>query len=194
MTNFPGPFTVEIFYTVDGLEHKQELNCKVQGSVTPGQDPVSIDILQRDGTTLTLASAVSAYVDVIKTRFDGTTTFDRYDFWEYTPLTNVRKYIASGNIGVTGTSTATRRKAGQDTYTFRTQEGGIMRLIQMESVTNDDSQKRLSELGGTQLAIVSYITDATGWILARDTSYPIAFLRVSNTQNERTYRERFRNN
>lgn len=191
-SNFPGPYEIEISYTVDGDQHKQRLNVDVSGTPAVGADPTTVDLLRRSGLTCTLDVAVTEWIDLLKVRFATTASFDAYILWSYTPLTTDRSYVTSGTIGTAGTAVAASTIAHQETYTFRTFEGGIMRLVMLESTATSLVRIPYASAVTSAKAIFDYVTASTNWVLARDTSYPISSLNLTGGQNEAVFRKRYR--
>lgn len=191
--NFPGPYGIEISYTVDGFTHSQELNVDCQGTPSPGDTPASITLETIDLVGLNLDTAVNEWVDLIKAHLNTSTSYSDYTLWKYTPLTTERIFITSASLSQIGTDATAYRPAGQLTFSFRTQEGNTMRVVILESTNNTDAQLPIGSLApGKSKDIADYVLSSDRWILARDTSYPIAGINWSPTENERIYKRRFR--
>lgn len=192
--NFPGPFEVEIEYDVAGLTHRQRLNCAVASPLpAPGTPPNAIDLIKRNGTNVALDAAVLAWVNLLAPRFETlVSTFVGYTFWEYEPLSTVKKFITADTLGVDGSSTLPASFAQQETFTFKTAEGNDMRIVLLETISVDDNQVPIPASGPSTAAIGSFIDSDVNWILGRDTSYPIAQRLLSKGENEAVWRKRFR--
>lgn len=190
--NFPGPYEVEITYVTNGRPHKLRISCSTVGTPTPGDAPSSITLGTRNSVGAALDTSVLAFVNVLKTQLATADSFTGYDFWKYAPTSFERTFITSGTLAVSGTAVVSSVVAQQNTYTFRTQEGGIFRLILLESVHGGDNRVVYASLTANQKLIVDNILAAGSWQLARDTSYPIVFLRQSNGQNEAVWRKIYR--
>lgn len=192
MTNFPGPFEVVIKYSVDGVNHLQNLNCNAVTPIGVGDLPADIDLQTRVGGTVALDAAVTAWVNLLKVGSSSTLTFDSFDFYSVAALSSVRTFITSGTIGVSGTNVGSYNPAHQKTLTFRTLEGGTMRIVQMETADTSKARVGYAATGAGNQAIMDFVVGTTNWILARDTSYPISALNAIGGENERIFRTRFR--
>ncbi len=193
--NFPGPYAVEYKYVVDGFTHKQLLNCRIDGDPAPGTPVSLINVLKADDTLVNVDLAINAWTDLVRELFQNTVDFGEYIIWKYTPLTTERQFISAGDLNKSGAGSANYTPAKQDTLTFRTAEGGILKFIFLEASGTGDDIVPLSSLSGGSVAdIRDYVLGTDNWILARDTSYPIAGISWAETQNERVYKKRFRSN
>lgn len=186
--NFPGPFEIEMTYTVGTLQHTQRINCDVQGSVSPG-DPLSgITLETRDSVGLAVLTAVDEWADLIAARLNTGDTVDGFNFWEYAVGTFDRTFINAGTIAKAGTQAGASVESHQMTMTFRTLEGNSMKIIILESVETSKDRIPYASLGATTKAIMDYVAASDTWLLARDTSYPIASLNGVGGENEAVFK------
>lgn len=192
MANFPGPFEVVIKYSVDGLEHEQNLNCSAVTPVGVGDSPSDIDLVQRNAGTVQLDTAVDAWCDLLKVGSSSTMTFNTFDFYSVADLSFERTFITSGDIDIDGTNVGAYNPAHQKTLTFRTLEGGNMRIVVMETADTSKTRVPYNQTGAGNQAIMDFVVSPTNWILARDTSYPISTLNAIGGENEALFRRRFR--
>lgn len=191
--NFPGPESIEIVYTVANVQHKQELNCNLVDGYTIGGDPANMTLVTRDAQGVSVSQAVADYVDIAKGFFGTNMTFDFYNVWRYTPLSTERTFVTSGAIGVAGVSSNPTVLAQQNTLTFRTAEGGTMRMVYLEPANDVLVSSPLSAPSVNAAGFVrDYVLATDSWILARDTSYPIAPLNFIGGQNEAVFKRRYR--
>ena len=191
-SNFPGPYEVEMRYTCSGLQHTQRLNLDVSGTPTPGDAPATIDVKRRDLTTITLDVAVAAWVLLIRELFNTLTTIDDYTLWKYTPLTFDKVFITTASIGSTGNNALPINLSFQQIMTFRTLEGGVMKLNFMETAATSIARLPYAASGPFVTAIFDFINSAINWVLARDTSYPIAPIFSMGGENEALFKSRNR--
>lgn len=190
--NFPGPFEVRIFYSVGGLTHVMKVNCKVDSAPVPGADPSTITLLNRGGNTVPLLASVADFVATLQDVHSVDTDFDYAELWEYPPQSRDGTFITAWSLAVSGTVASTIIPAQQHTLTFRTQEGGVMKLVILESAFEGSGRISGSNDIAPFAGVWSYVDADTGWLLARDTSWPIAKIRRSDGQNEAIFRRRYR--
>lgn len=196
--NFPGPYTVRIFYTVDVagngvLVHRQELNVRIQGTPEPGTAFGDIDVLRRDDTDWPLDGEIDDWVALLADVYNSANTeFTHAELWKYDPLSFDANFVSTYPLAVVGTSGSGNAQAGQVIYTFRTQEGGIMKITLMEAAVAAGNPLGYSSISAAQQAIVDAVQYGSSPWLARDTSYPFAFIRQFGGQNEATFKKRFR--
>lgn len=197
--NFPGPYQLRVFYQVNAspggvLDHVLALNLDCSPAPSPGDPFSSITVVASAGTK-DLLGVLNALIAVLQPEFNTTTcAFLQAELWKYTPGTFQANYISSETIGLAGTSASASAVATQSIYTFRTIEGGIMKVTLMEDVYAQDEPIPYTGLTPQSQAVVDFFV--TGGVdgvffLARDTSYPIAFLKKFPGQNEAIFKRRF---
>lgn len=191
--NFPGPYEVRIFYTTSGLTHQLRLSVELIGAPTIGTDFADIDVNPRVSAAYPLSTWVDGLIAVIKTRFGPTgSTFDYAELWEYTLGTNDAQYISAYTIGVPGTGGAEAVPAAYEMYTFRTDEGGTMRLTLMEVGIDLDTQTPYAAMATGSKNIADYITSPDSPVVGRDTGRVVMCIKNSFGENEAIWRKRNR--
>jgi len=190
--NIPGPWEVVIYYTFSGLTHKQRLNCDLVTVGNIGDSFNDFTVLLRDTTDIDLDVAVQAWVDLIRARYNSNTTFQFAELYQVDQGTLERTYYSTYGLSDVGTGIGNDAPARQEAYTFRTQEGGLMRVVLVEAESPGEAIVAYPT-GVTSINdIFSFLVGSTNWILARDSSYPIAARNFCPTQNEVVYRKRYR--
>lgn len=190
--NFPGPYEVEIKYTTSGRQHTQRLNTNIDIPPSIGADPTTITLQTRDGVGVILDVAVKAFVNTIKVWFHSSTTFDSYNLYLHPGGASPRVFYATGALGIAGTSAVATNPAHQQTYTFKTLEGGVMKIILLESGFAGQTRVPYASLGAGEQAFMDSVVAGSNWILARDSSYPIIALNGVGGQNEVVWRKIYR--
>lgn len=201
--NFPGPYELRIAYlpTVGGVqdeEHVQRLNVSLEGTPAQGQTFGNYNFNDKNGATgVSLDTLVEDYlaefnalmrndVDIVGVELWKYPTVQSFDsvFWAtYTPTANA------------GTSVAATIASGQDIFTFRTAEGGVMKVNLMESVRPAGPPIAYAGLAADPQDLVDFILDGDGAtysapFLGRDTSYPFAFIKEFPGINEKLWKKR----
>lgn len=196
--NFPGPYVVEIFYSVNQtpggvLTHVARMNCNLVSAPAVGTTFDNISVVPRSAANKTLDTAVDELVAVLQPLHDQTrTSIINADLYSVAPQSNDRTYISSYAIGLPGSSGGAAQPAAQHCLSFKTQEGGTMRFYVLESqstfVGRDDAPITSPDWN----ALAAYIVGTGGWLIGYDTSYPIVFRRWLGGQDERVFRQRYR--
>lgn len=190
--NYPGPYEVRLVYTVAGLTHMQRLNCRIAGTPAPGTPFSSIDILLADDTTDTLENQVDLWVALIQPFLSGASSdIVRAELWVCEADSFASDYVSSYDIALPGTSGGVYTPAGQWIYTFRTTEGGVMKVSIMEAVVTP-GVSLTAPYTGSSLALANFVIDSNAPWLGRDTSYPFANIAAHPGQNESVFKRRFR--
>jgi len=191
--NYPGPYEVRLFYSSLSRNHEQRLNCDVTNSPAIGTPFSSIQVMTRSGTPFALNSAVDAYINVLRPILSAADSdVVRAELWVYATESFDASYVTVYDIGLAGTSASAAVPAGQLIYTFRTIEGGFMRLSIMESISAIGVSQFAPYGAGVNKDYTDYVTGAANWILARDTSYPVANIALHPGSNEALFKKIYR--
>lgn len=196
--NYPGPYEVRIHYTVTTgiaiMTHVQRLNVRVEGTPDPGEDMANINFLRRDDLPYAADSEIDAWVALIRPRWavHASNNITHAELWKYEPNSFDASFISTYDINLAANGAGTTLIAGQEIYTFRTSEGGIMKLSFMQTVQAQGGPQVYSALNAGQKAIVDAVRFGSSPWLARDTSYPFAFIRMFPGSNEALFKKVFR--
>lgn len=193
--NFPGPYTCRILYTTgtNNRQHLMTLNCDVDSEPSVGAAFSTFSFVQRDGTPIQADSAVDTWIALIDVLWEDITNFVSAELWKHTPLTYLSSFKSSYSIGQPGTDAVNPTvAAGQTIYTFRTQEGGIMKLSFLETVTGAGVSRSYPTTFAPTDAVFDFVASDSNWILARDTSYPVSPLRWHPGTNEALFKKIYR--
>lgn len=201
--NYPGPFEIRITYLpqvggVQDMEHIQRLNVSLEGTPAQGDVFGNYNVNDKNGATgVDLATVVEDYLAVFNDTYDSNMDIIVCELWKYPTPQSFDSvfwstYAPTANVG-TGSTAST--DSGQDIYTFRTSEGGIMKLSLMEDDVTPGVPKAYGSLSARAAAIVDFILDGDGVnysapFLGRDTSYPFAFIKQFPGRNEALWKKR----
>ena len=201
--NYPGPYELRIGYlpTIGGaqnIEHTQRLNVNLEGTPAQGSAFTAMNFQDKNGATgVALSVLVEAYLAKFNALLRNDCDITFVDLWKYpTPQSFDAvfwsTYIPTANVG---TSAGTAQAAGQDIFTFRSQEGGILKLNVMEGIHAAGSPIAYAGLDAFSSALVDFVLDGDGAtfsapFLARDTSYPFSFIKEYPGQNEKLWKKR----
>lgn len=195
--NLPGPYEIE--YTIAGYTgpartHRHRLNVAAVGTPAIGTPPASINIQKAGGGTGTLTAVANQYWEFLRLIFPNTISCSGYTLWRYVSGTYAKTFISSGTVTNALGSGAGVAVAYQMTLSFRSANGGIMKLVYLESNQSGEARSTLvSNAAGTPpQKIAAYILSADNVALARDDAYPLNPLFDSRGQNERVWRDVFR--
>lgn len=196
--NYPGPYEVRISYTVTTgisvMTHTQRLNVRVDGTPDPGTAMTDIDFLRRDNSPFAADAEIDAWVALMRPRFatHASNNIINAELWKYEPNSFDSSFISTYDISLAANGSGTTLLAGQEMYTFRTSEGGIMKLNFMQTVQAQGSPLAYAALSAGQKAIVDAVRNGTSPWLGRDTSYPFSFIRMYPGSNEALFKKIFR--
>lgn len=195
--NFPGPGEVRLFYTTQPasatpITHVAKYNVSYLGDPDPGDEFSAIQVIDRLGVAHDLDDVVDTWVTQIRPLFGtgGGNSIDYAEFWIYTAGTFDAHFVSSYTIGLAGTSGSAVVSAGQSISTFRTQEGGIFKIVFLESVIQPGF-KDTAPFSNAALEAIrqSIVAGTTPW-LARDTSFPFASIAHYPGQSEHLFKIR----
>lgn len=196
--NFPGPYEVRIFYTVDvlpggPLEHQLRLSCVPDGDPVPGTPFDEIDILRANGSPGDLAIQTLGVVNVIEDFLNNTdATIDRAELWKYTPGTFVADFISSYIINQNGTNVSATVPCSQSIWTMRTVGGGIFKVVVLDGTGAQSAPQTYAQSNQDNKNLFDFFTAPTAApFVARDNSFPFSPLKVFVGQNEHLFKVRY---
>jgi len=197
--NYPGPCQLRVYYTVNpeglgNLTHRMALNFIPLEQPQPGDNFDEIDVVRRGGSNRKLDLLLTDWINLLKPLYNnGETTFDYAECWWYPPASFDPTYISTESIGVSATGSGTSFAASQMIYSFRSTEGNPMKVYLQEASNQFDRSLGYSEMNAANQAMVDFVIAADNApFVARDTSYPLAFLRLFPGQSEALFRRRYR--
>lgn len=200
--NYPGPYELRLYYTVViaplNIQHVARYNFQAPlGAIYPAGTPFTDITVQRrvdavPGVGDDLKTCVDAWVLLFKAMFINTTTIDYAECWRYEEESFNADFVSAYTIGAVGTGGGAAQPGGQHIHTYRTQEGGIMKLNFMESNVSPGAKGSLAAVTGAQATIRDFVVGTDNWFLGRDTSYPFAGINALPGQNEAVWKRRFR--
>jgi hypothetical protein len=199
-SNYPGPYQLRVFYNVApgalaDMTHVMNVNIDVTNAPAVGTAFANIDVSRRVGVDVDLATVTSELQAVMRPILSlADSLISHAELWKFTAGTFEASYVSTYDISLAGLSGSAGREAGQSIYSWRTAEGGVMKIYVMEAVNVDDAQSAYANLGANEADFVDWFhEDATSYALARDTSHPIVFMNLSPGTHEVLFKKRFRN-
>lgn len=131
--------------------------------------------------------AVEDLIEILRPFHHTSTTFVGYTIFtqEDEDAAPQPRYAAS--LGLAGTnSSSTWRKAVQVTWTWRTEEFGLFKLVALDAVSGNDFDKRVAVGSGTALeALDAFVRADESFVTGRDGAQPGVFLQQAITLNEK---------
>jgi len=197
MPNYDGQYEVRIIYDTlptgfTLMEHTLTFDVLPDIVVPVGADFSDIEVLQRNGVTVALDAAIDAFVAGMIGIYPADSTIIRAELWYIPEGTFAGTFVSTYPIDEPGTNVTDNQVAQQSTFTFRSIGGGSGRLQFMESSISGNGKTSYPYASASQNAIADLVTGLTGFIIARDNTHMFANIHLSNGQNERLWRKRYR--
>lgn len=190
--NLPGPYEVVYKYVTGGLTHEAKFNVVALGNPALGTPESSINFQTRSGVGAPMADCISDFWAFYRMLLPVATVSAGAELWRYVAGTFQKDFVTA-HIGSLAAGNAPAYViARQDVFSFRTANGGIMKVNVMETSNTSDQVIPLvaNALGNDAQKMAAYIVSSAGWMIARDDAFPIQPLNWSNGQNEALYRKR----
>jgi hypothetical protein len=197
MPNLPGPYEIEfslIGWSAPAREHVLRISVAALGSPAPGTLPTAIDIQKMGGSTAKLNVVANQFWEFIRLFYGNTISCSGYQLWKYVPGTLGKDFIAAGTVTNPVATTGGVIAAWQLTQTYRSANGGILKIVLMESGQGGETRVALvpNAAGTPSQKLAAYVMSADNILLARDDAYPVNPLRDSRGQNEKIWRQIYR--
>lgn len=200
--NYDGRLELRFFYTVGGgsdatLNHTHTIDFipNELSEVEPGAEFSNIVTLHHNGSSSqTLDADVDAYMALLQPFFGDTeANFSRVELWKYgAEPSEDAVFIAVYELDLDGTATGAVQLAGQETFTWRTLGGGVMRTQFMEYAGTEQFEQFTPPYAGSAADLANYLTSTAHPFVGRDNTRPLAGIRRSRSQNEKLFRKRYR--
>ena len=196
--NFPGPYEVRIFYTVDltpggAVTHQQRFSLYLDSAPTVGDDFADIDVVLRSQSTDNLAAVIGLWKIELK-KFIGSAvgTVDYCELWEYEQGTFNSSYVSVLSIGEAGTNASAAIPAAESIWTMRTLGGSIMKCVVLDGTGAPGLPVTYGDANQDNQDLWDFLCDpADAPFIARDGTYPTAPQRVFVGQNEHLFKSRY---
>lgn len=201
--NFPGPYEIRILYTPNiatgvGIQRTQRLNVDIVEPAAQNQAFSDYNFRDINGVTANaLDLLVEDFLELETELWNVGTTIDGVELWKYpTPKsTDAVFWAAYTPTANAGQNAGDNYEAGQNILSFTSQEGGNMKVVQMEARALPGPPVGYANLEAEVAAVVDFVMDGDGVnysapFLARDTSYPIKFNRQFPGRSEALWKVR----
>ncbi|HEY9664895.1 MAG TPA: hypothetical protein V6C65_41170 [Allocoleopsis sp.] len=195
--NLPGPYEVE--YQLDGWtapirSHLFRVNCAAIGSPVAGSLPNTIDMQKRGGGTAKLDVVANQLWEFLRLFWNNGIVCSGYTLWKYVPGTYAKDFVAAGAVTNQAASGSAGVVAAQLTQTYRSANGGIMKIVLLETNQAGDTRVALvpNTVGTPSARLAAYLLSADSFVMARDDAFPVSPLRDARGQNESVWRKVYR--
>jgi len=183
------PAFVRIFYHSDFGSHVMTIPTTEWLEPSTGHDQG--EFINWDATQSDADGMIRALCDALAPFFTDDNEFDSYIIYTQADADSPQRPRAQNTIAIPGTSISTQdRQAVQETWTFRTTEFGIFKLVLLDASASVEFAPIRNPTGLTAVEdLVELITDeANGWS-GRDNARPANFVQIAYTLNEKLRRE-----
>lgn len=191
--NLPGPYEIEyslVGWTAPVREHVLRISVAAVGTPAVGSLPTAIDIQKMGGSTAKLNVVANQFWEFIRLFYSSSIQCAGYQLWRYVSGTLGKDFISTGAVTNPAANAGAGINAQQLTQTYRSANGGILKLVLLEVNQSGDNRIALvpNAAGTASQRLAAYVMSADNVILARDDAYPVNPLRASLGQNEKIWR------
>jgi hypothetical protein len=170
-----------LYYTRSSLYHRAVYQIAFAGTPTPGVEPNILDVT---GDAIGSSTAVTAWITLIKARFNSDTTFTGYEVWSKASPSSDPIFIYGDDYAVVGTNVNNALSMGQVCLSFRTVGGGVMKLYFMES-TSAANQKIACRVGAADWgSTVTFVLGDGAWMYGRDDERALSGIWITTKTND----------
>lgn len=180
-SNDLAPGFIRLYYTSNGHPHVQVLPISFDSTPVAGTEP---NLESRDGSAVAASAFMAAYLAVWRAIFPIATAWTGFEVYSKEILGDPQ-YIWGDDLTIVGSNGSGVQSNSQVTYTFRTNQGGVMRLVAMEAAIATTVRAPLrTTLAAPNGAIATYILGATNCIIGRDGGFPISGIFITSKVND----------
>lgn len=175
------PGFIKLFYTSNTHPHEAIIPVRFDGTPTPGSIP---NVLQASGTPQAVGTALTALITVLKPYLHTSASYTGYEV--YTKAVGVDPVFVYGDdLAIAGTGATAGTPYGQIVFSFRTAQGGIVKLYVMEPITAANTRNPIRTTSGAPLgALATFILGSTNPVIGRDGGIPIFGMFATSKVND----------
>lgn len=157
--------------------------------VTAGAGDVG-EIRRWDDTLVASNTAIEDFIDLWATMVSNELTFDRWQLFKVASVGALPTWIWEAAYSVVGSATIAAGQvfAVQHTMTFRSSNNGLFKLVTLDRKSGG-FWGRSYVPSSIEQAMIDFIIGTSSWIAARDDGRPVAFNRLTVSENDRLARE-----
>lgn len=145
--------------------------------------PITID--QRDLTAVSWITGVTAYVNILKAVMASTVTFQFAELWTQPTAADDPVFRETTSLNIVGTYATASLSNSQVTYSFRTQSGGVGKVVLLEQSDPVNTVYKAPTYGNAaKLAVVNYLIGTTDIVVGRDGGFPVNIPRILTKTND----------
>lgn len=183
------PAFVRIDYSTAYGVHSMTLPTVDVEPTTPGGNIYQF-ILRGAALPAQVDSAVEDFVNTIKVFWPSSTVFNSYTLFTMADPEATPQPVESNILNIAGTNAVTSySKAVQYTWTWRTDEFGIFKLVFLDCPSANTFEKITSLApASADEAVSNYVTADVTFLAGRDGGRPNTFLQIAKTLNEKLRR------
>lgn len=180
-------------FTSPVRSHFLRMWIAVSGTPAIGSLPTAVNVQKLGGTTANLQVVADQAWSFFRQAWPSSINCSGFTLWKYV-TENSKQFISAGTLTTPAGTGAQIVVAWEAILTFRHANGGVGKLVLLESSLGGDTQVALvpNAAGNVAQKIAAYIMSADSPMLALDNAFPVAPLRDSRGQNEATWRKIYR--
>lgn len=197
MPNFDGLWTMRYRYSTVptgfiAMEHRLTFDVKMSAAGEVGDTFDNFLLTRRDGDIVDAETWAAAFTAILKTTLNATSEIATAELWFTPEGTTDSTFYSVLAIGEVGSQVGNAAVAQQTTLTFRSAAGGIARIQVMEGYSSGNQYEYPPYSLAPFEALSDLVVSAASPVIARDNAFLIAPNRMSNGQNEKLWRKRYR--
>lgn len=148
-------------------------------------------IKTKDGSSVAINTAVSAFVTILKALMAASVTFQDFDLWSKPTPTDDPIWLYNGSLAVVGTNAAATVANSQLVASYRSGAGGNGKIYLLEqSYAVNNVYKPTAYGDAAKLALANYLIGTSSMVYARDNGFPVSVPRMMTKTND-VMRKRF---
>lgn len=181
------PGFIKIYYT--SATHPHEM---VFGITNPLGGINSSTIQNKGGTANATGTAMTTFVNAVKTFFPTTATFRYWELFKMASVDADPIMIDTGTLNISGSVAGSSTPYGQEIISYRSELGGTGKIYIMEGTraVNTILQPPFSS-GSAELVFSTYLTGSTSVVTARDGGFPMVVTKAITKTNDALRRKYF---
>lgn len=182
--NTLAPGYIRLLYTVtiNGIARPHIMNLGVRPA---DWSAATATIYKRDNAAIDWSAGVNVLVGWLKPCWPNVANFVSATLYRQDTPSSEPQYQSEYSIAQAGTGGGSVTAGRQETFTYRTFDGGIYKMVLLETGAGEVVRESVLTPATPRADLKDYVIGTTSWIYARDNSHPKTFLWRTAKMNDK---------
>jgi len=176
------PGFIRLTYSGEFLPHHMIVPINFASAPAQGVSP---DLLTTDSSNVEFVTALGFLVGALAPSFNTATKFGLADIYAVDPVTGIRTFIYTTDVGSAGTDAVNANvNSSEGVFVFKSTVGRPVKLYIMEGTYEPNARNVGIVPAGPRQDLIDYVLSGDNIIYGRQDAYPLAFQTFTSKIND----------